>query len=213
MPVDNARGNRASGEIPWSLYGAATLLMTGAVSLALALHGTGEEGLRFASTYSARVSLLFFLLVFLASALARLRPGPAARWLMARRRHAGLTFAWTHLLHLGVFVAYFVAVGHGPSPLTLWVGGAGYLGVAVLALTSNDRAQRVLGASWRRLHVVLVHYLWLVFTLTYAGFLAKPGQTARAVLGLSVCLAALGVRIASRAAQKTVLTPGRPPSS
>src|SRR5579871_2620869 len=117
--TDNRRWLRVP--VPWGLYLLATVLIVAVVVLAIALQGTGTEGLRFASRYSARVSFSFFLVAFSASALARFVPGAATSWLLLRRRHLGLAFAWAHLLHLGIFVTYFFSAGTTPPAMLRWV--------------------------------------------------------------------------------------------
>lgn len=183
--------------IPWKLYAGTTALVAAVVGAAILLYGGGTEGLLLASRWSARVSFFLFLPSFLASSFARLAPGPGSQRLMAARRHVGLAFAWAHLLHLCVFTSYFVVLGKIPSATALWVGGAGYVAVALMAATSNDAAQRALGRGWRRLHLLSAHVIWAVFTLTYAGFIGSPGHRARGILGVAVCLAAEAVRMAA----------------
>lgn len=204
FPMQNSQ---SPGKVPWGLYAAATLLVVASLALAFVLHGTGTEGLRFGSRYSVRISFPFFLLAFSASALSRLVPGATVAWLVDHRRHLGLTFAWTHFLHLCIFVGYFVSIREAPPPVLLWVGGGGYVCVALLAATSNDFAQRALGRSWARLHSALMHFVWLIFLLTYALALAKPERQLAGAAGVTICLLVLGLRIASRRRRSAVGTP------
>ncbi|HEX4847222.1 MAG TPA: hypothetical protein VFV30_03695, partial [Novosphingobium sp.] len=64
-------------------------------------------------------------------------------------------------------------------------------------LTSNDAAMRALGRNWKRLHTFGIHYVWLIFTLAYAGRLMEAETRPEALYGVSLCLAALAVRIAA----------------
>lgn len=154
---------------------------------------TGEEAVRGVVRATARSSLVLFLGAFLASSLVRRWPGPLTRWLIVNRRGVGLSFAVSHLFHglalvsLAVWYPSFTArVGMA----TRVVGGLGFLAVAVLAATSNDWSVRTLGPRrWQQLHRVAVHYVWLVFFLTYLG-------SHRVLAG--VLLAALGLRLARR---------------
>jgi DMSO/TMAO reductase YedYZ heme-binding membrane subunit len=184
--------------IPWKLYAGVTAATSAVVSVALFLHGAGPEGLLVASRWSARVSISVFLTSFLASSLARLSPGPASHWLMRERRHVGLAFVWAHFLHLCVFTSFYVTSQKMPSASAGGVGGAGYVAVALMAATSNDRAQRALGQRWKQLHLVLAHMVWTAFTLTYAGFMAAPVYRTRGIVGVAVCLGALGLRMTAR---------------
>ena len=77
-------------------------------------------------------------------------------------------------------------------------GGLAYLFIFAMALTSNDAAMRALGKNWKRLHTVGIHYIWLIFTLAYAGRIFEPGTRVEGLIAVPLALAALGLRIASR---------------
>jgi hypothetical protein len=135
--------------------------------------GVGEESLRRVIRWTARTSLLLFLAAFLASALRRRWPGGFTRWLAQNRRYVGLSFAWSHLLHLLAILALArwapQAFADVPA-VTLVFGGGGFVVVALLAVTSNDAAVAWLGhARWSRLHRAGLYYLWFIFAFTYLG--------------------------------------------
>jgi sulfoxide reductase heme-binding subunit YedZ len=68
--------------------------------------------------------------------------------------------------------------------------------IALLAATSNDAAVRALGPRrWSALHAVGIHYLWLVFAVTYAGTAAHSAFHAVVTAAL---LAALALRWTTR---------------
>jgi DMSO/TMAO reductase YedYZ heme-binding membrane subunit len=160
----------------------------------------GAEELRAALRVTALTSVACFLAAFTASALVRLRPSPATRWLLAHRRYLGLSFAASHAIHALVIAALerrtnFIA---GYDPTTLVGGGLGLVATALLAATSNDAAVRQLGArAWHRLHKVGVYYIWIIFVFTYMGpALASPYH---ALMTLAL-VAALVLRLAARRA-------------
>jgi DMSO/TMAO reductase YedYZ heme-binding membrane subunit len=145
----------------------------GAVAVGLAAGGAGAEGWQLAARYTARVSFLLFLPVYLASPLRRLAPGPATRALVARRRALGLGFAAAHVVHLGALLRFARLSGEPPDLPALVVGGAAYAALLAMAATSNDAAVRRLGRSWRVLHRTGLHLLWFVFAFSYLGRLGR----------------------------------------
>lgn len=73
-----------------------------------------------------------------------------------------------------------------------------------MAATSNDAAMRALGRNWKRLHTFGIHTLWLIFTLSYSLRLLDPDTRPEAMYGVTLCLAALALRIAARRRTKPV---------
>lgn len=192
---------RIERRIPWWLFGAVLAVVGAIVAASIAAWGTGEEGLLHITRYTARFSFLIFVTVFAGAALAQLFPSPLTRWLRRNRRYMGLSFALAHFLHLGAIVAYHRAIGEVPGIVTIVGGGGAYLFIALLALTSNDWSVRKLGPkTWRRLHLVGISYVWLIFMNSYVGRLMsetppepKPIFAVTAGLGFL----ALGLRIAA----------------
>lgn len=121
-----------------------------------------------AARWTARAALPLFLIAYLASSLLRLWPSPLTRALVQRRRQWGLGFALAHTIHLGA-LAYNVLVFAPRSWETVIAGGMAYGAIYLMALTSNDASVRLLGRWWKRLHQFGIHYIWLIFTLSYAG--------------------------------------------
>jgi DMSO/TMAO reductase YedYZ heme-binding membrane subunit len=160
----------------------------------------GAEEVRATIRVTALTSVVFFCAAFTASALARLRPSPATRWLLSNRRYLGLSFAVSHLAH-GLAIAALQRRTNFLADYdltTLIGGGLGFVLIALLAATSNDAAVRWLGATtWKRLHTIGVYYVWFIFVFTYMGpALASPYHAA-----LTLLLAlALALRIAARRA-------------
>jgi DMSO/TMAO reductase YedYZ heme-binding membrane subunit len=187
-------------------FGGPRLVAAAAVAVAalcgalLSTPSPGAEELRATIRLTALTSVVFFGAAFTASALARLHPSQATRWLLTNRRYLGLSFAVSHLAH-GLAIAAlqrrtnFLA-DYDLTPLI--GGGLAFVLIALLAATSNDAAVRWLGAAmWKRLHTIAVYYLWFTFIFTYMGpALSSPYHAA-----LTLLLAlALALRIAARRA-------------
>lgn len=91
---------------------------------------------------------------------------------MANRRYLGLSVAashWWHLVAIVTLVNWYSTGGPGISPLTKIFGGAGFVMLGLMAITSNDASQRALGRGWRWLHLVGIWIVWLDFIFTYSG--------------------------------------------
>jgi DMSO/TMAO reductase YedYZ heme-binding membrane subunit len=166
------------------VYAAAAIVGTLCVGV-LALEGADTAGVRACIRGTARTSLALLLVVFSASALARRWPRPATRWLLRNRRYLGLSLAVSHGFHL-VFIVSLSAMGQGrdTSFATVYGGGLAFVLLAVMAATSNDASQRWLGAAWRRLHLLGVYALWLVFASVYLPQAADDLLSALSVLAL-----------------------------
>lgn len=189
--------------IPLALSGLTIAVLATAISIATS--GTGAEGWQMAARYTARVSFLVFMLVYLTAPLAQLFPAwtPIKR----ERRGVGLAFAGAHFVHLAALLTYLQVSGHPPALLTITLGGFAYVLIALMALTSNDAAVRRLGpANWRRLHTFGLHYTWFIFAATYARRVAAnpdmPEYVALLALAASALVIRLGIRF-SRTSQTT----------
>lgn len=157
MTTSSARRTR------WGLIALLSLIVAACALAAFAGQADAIAGVRMAIRSTARTSLLLFCAAFGAAALHARWPNAATHWLRANRRELGLSFAASHTMH-----AAALATLHHVSPDTfatlvnpaMWVlGGLGYLFIAAMALTSTNAAQRVLGANWRRLHLMGGYYL------------------------------------------------------
>lgn len=201
MAGNQARPTRFGG---FRLVAVAAALAAGLIELALASAGRGEQGWREAVRATAALSLGLFLVVYLASTLRRLVPGPATSWLLANRRYLGVSFAVVHFAHFGSIVALSRVLGASP-PLHLAVlGGIGDLLLLAMVATSFDATAERLGERrWIWLHRVGLHYVWVIFAFTYGGaaFASDrlfPGVAIAALLG------ALALRVAVHLRQRTV---------
>lgn len=168
------------------------------LALFIAPDGFTQEALLELTRLTARTSVFFFLAAFTASALLKLSRSDAARFLVMNRRQIGLAFALAHFIHLGALISYFAVSGEEPAMIAVIGGGAGYLLIAAMALTSNDAAQHRLGANWRRLHLTGSWVVWGIFLNSYAGRVAEGREPRWMFAGLALLLvAAAGLRIAA----------------
>lgn len=158
------------------------------------LHPTGEM--------SARLLIVALALTPLA------RVWPKARRLLTHRRAIGLAAFGYGMLHAGFYV---VAMGSADDMLAevgapgIWTGWAALALLIPLAATSNDRAQRVLKAGWKRLQrlaypaalLTLAHWVYV-----HDGALAAAAHFAPlALLQLLRVLFSAGARAGSNERQ------------
>lgn len=96
-------------------------------------------------------------------------------WILVRRQLGLWCFAYA-MLHLAAYTFFILGFDWaslgaelGNRPYIL-VGFMGWLGLLVMALTSNRYSQRLMGRNWKRLHRLayvvlglgLLHMLWIV---------------------------------------------------
>jgi methionine sulfoxide reductase heme-binding subunit len=175
----------------------AALLSIGAVGLAVMIGGDSLEQARLAARWTARVGFPVFILTYSASSLVRLWPHDIWKTLLRYRRQWGLGFALTHSVHL-VALSLYNSLAHSvPTLVTLAGGGGAYVILYAMAFTSNTASMRALGVWWKRLHTLGIHWLWFVFTFSYAGRLFDPERMMQGLILFPICLAALGLRIAA----------------
>jgi DMSO/TMAO reductase YedYZ heme-binding membrane subunit len=160
-----------------AIIGLTTLAALGVVAYVYAeFGGWHADGAGAAARYTARFSFPIFVAAWSASALATLWPGGWRSVMLRRRRAIGLSFAAAHFVHLAaLLIAVFVFAAQ-PSAKTVYGGGATYLLIAAMALTSNNWAVRTLGPrNWKALHTIGGLAIAIVFTVSYLGRLdEKP---------------------------------------
>lgn len=198
---------RASTLEPWRLWaGGASALLT--LSAGVLFLQPDAEGARQLIRLTARLSLLLFLLTFVASACWRFWPAGWSAALVSHRRQVGWLFATSHACHaLGIAC---LATWAEPAlwtqltpDLSRWVGGAGYVAVIAMTLTSFDGAVRWMGrARWQLLHRFCAHFIWLVFVLSC---LKRVGAAPVYALPLGLLIGAMVLRtwpVGQRAASR-----------
>jgi methionine sulfoxide reductase heme-binding subunit len=175
-----------------------TLVGVAAILLALLTGDTAAEQALLAARWTARAALPVFLVAYLASSLFRISPSPLTKSLVRRRRQWGLGFALAHTIHLGALATNVLIFGPSREPETLVGGGLAYLLILLMALTSNDWSVKKLGRNWKRLHGFGIHYIWLIFTISYAGRLADPEKFVTGAVFTPIMFGALAVRLYAR---------------
>jgi DMSO/TMAO reductase YedYZ heme-binding membrane subunit len=133
-------------------------------------HGGDVEGLRLVIRATARTSLVLFLLAFTAGATVELAPGGFTRWQRRNRRYLGVSFAVSHFIHLVALIVFAQAdqelFWKLTSPVNVVLGGAAYLLLAAMTVTSFDRTAAWLSArQWRLLHLIGGWYIWVSFAV------------------------------------------------
>lgn len=164
----------------------------------------GQGGVRAAIVLTARCSLVLFLSAYSASALARFAPSRFTRWQLRNRRYLGLSFAASHALHalaIGLFwLQYPRSFADHVRSMPVGPGLIVYALIAALAVTSNDRAVRWLGARrWKLLHNVGSLAVWLAF---FKAVLSRTATSAGYWLPVAALASALLLRLATWALSK-----------
>lgn len=190
----------------WRLTIWLSLLVLAASAVQYAIAGS-IEGVHAVTRLTARTSFLLFLAAFTASALAELFPSASARWLRQNRRYIGVTFAFSHLVHL-IFIFIYVKVDPatfwaGRTPRTLIAPSITYLFIFAMAATSFDRMVRAIGTkAWGWLHWLGAYTVWFTFMISFGGRAVKSGFYIPFVAALML---AFLLRIAARLQRKKAL--------
>lgn len=156
----------------WRLFGVAAVIVAGFGLGVPALQAFDIESLRWGIRFTARSSVILFLAAFVASAAFRLAPNAGTAWLRGNRRYFGLSFAFSHLVHAGLIIAY---AAQGPehyaaavTPGMIGAGAVGYTFILLMAATSFPAPARWIGPrNWALLHIVGVHWLWVQFVIAF----------------------------------------------
>jgi sulfoxide reductase heme-binding subunit YedZ len=164
-----------------------------------AIYGDGEPAIRAYTTWTARISFIFFTGAFLASAAAYQWPNKVTQWCLRNRRYWGLNFALAHIVHFGALSMVIILTEVEPSIITIVFGGLAYLFVVLMALTSNDKSQQLLGKGWNRLHTVGGYYIWAIFAYTFAGGIFESRVSA---LYLLLAMASIGLKLKDKTTAK-----------
>jgi len=178
----------------WAIVGWASVAIAAMTLAVFAVAGSGEAGMRMLLRATARSSAVLFVGAFAASALQRRFRAGWTKWLLANRRYVGVSFAVSHLVHLGAIVGLArTAPAVAFSAVTVWLGGFGFVLVAAMTATSFDATAAWIGRrAWRVLHGFGVYYLWVVFVATFA---PKVTSEIAAVPMTALLLAALVLRL------------------
>ena len=179
-------------------YGLALVLSGIAIGAGLLAGQDPASASALVARWTARAAFPLFLLTYAASSLFRLWPGTATRALLRHRRHWGLGFALAHSIHL-VALAINLIVFDVFRPVPVLIGGGLSYGlIYLMALTSNDASMRAMGRNWKRLHIIGIHYAWIIFFQSYAGAALTSDDPDKWITGTmftGLLLAALALRI------------------
>jgi sulfoxide reductase heme-binding subunit YedZ len=179
----------------WAIVTAAIAAMCGVLVI---IYGTGPEGAHAVVRWTARTSLVAFVLAYVSRPLVQLRPTRKARAVLAYRKWIGLCFATSHGFHLiGIIAIMWPDPGafvRAQNPAVV-VALLTFILLGAMAVTSNERIKKKMSPqSWKRLHRAGMHFSWIAFTATYAGAIgASPAYAVPAV----VLFAIAGIRAAA----------------
>ncbi|MCB0535084.1 MAG: hypothetical protein KDD14_22955 [Saprospiraceae bacterium] len=151
-------------------------------ALIFLIGGLTEDSTRLAIRWSARFAVVFFCAAFGASAIRRFFKNNFTFWLRMNRKYLGITFAITHLCHLGFLVLLqkqFHPVFTLAKTTSLLAGGTAYFFVVAMLLTSFDTfSKQLTPRQWKVLHTVGGWWIWAIFfnsnlknVLKYPGYL------------------------------------------
>jgi DMSO/TMAO reductase YedYZ heme-binding membrane subunit len=197
----DARVDRVEAAI---MVGAAVLSFTVA-GLILATGDDPREATRLALRTTARLSFVYFMLAFVATPLARLRPSDATRWLVRRRRAFGVAFGGSMTIHVGCIARLYGLYAPERPPMVtdadFFVGVPGLVLVALMTITSFMAVRRrMTPALWRRLHRTGLWVVWSIFFLCLVDSVGRK-ETDHPVTAyyafIAVLLAGLSLRVAA----------------
>lgn len=187
----------------WTLFGVVAALILAMAALILAFTPDVVAGVRSVIRATARTSFVLFLAAFTASSLVALVPNGFTRGLMRERRYVGLSFAFSHLVHLVAIVSYGVLSPEfwpSRSALTNAPGTAGYAFILLLTVTSfRAVSRRMTPAAWKRLHTLGMWVIAAVFG--YSFFKRIPTISVLYAIPFSILCAAIAVRLVGKWAQ------------
>ncbi len=149
---------------------AAALLSFTVAGTVLVAGDGGREATRLALRLTARLSFVYFMVAFVASPLARLRPGTFSRWLVRRRRAFGVAFGASMTIHVGCILRLYTLYAPDRPPMVtdadFFVGVPGLVLVALMTITSLIAVRRrIPPRAWKRLHTVGLYAVWSIFFL------------------------------------------------
>jgi hypothetical protein len=150
----------------WAIVATAAVIEAALVGVTLARTGWNVDGISEVVRLTARVSLVLFLMAFIARPLRQLVQTPQTKWMLANRRYLGVSFAVSHAMHL----AAIISLGDRIGVASYLIGSPGYLFLIPMAITSFDGPTQWLGRKrWTMLHTAGMYVLWASFAVTYVG--------------------------------------------
>jgi DMSO/TMAO reductase YedYZ heme-binding membrane subunit len=195
------------------VVGAALVSLTVA-GIVLAAGDAGREATRLALRLTARLSFVYFMVAFVASPLARLRPGALTRWLVRRRRAFGVAFGASMSIHVGCILRLYALYAPERPPMVtdadFLIGVPGLVLVALMTVTSAIAVRRrMTPIAWRRLHRTGLYAVWSIFFLCLVDSVSRK-ETLHPIAGyyafIAVLLAGMALRLG---AARRLPSPGR----
>ena len=200
------RGERA-------LITGATLLNLGLAGALIGFVGADRSGTELALRMTARVSFVWFMLVFVAAPLHQLRPSRASDWLLRRRRALGVVFGFSMAIHVAFILRLYELHAPARPPMVteadFFIGIPGLVLVALLTLTSLESLRQRLGpVAWHRLHTTGIWVVWAIFFLCLVDSVGRK-TTDHPVLAYYAFIAVLlfGVGLRVLAARRRAASP------
>jgi methionine sulfoxide reductase heme-binding subunit len=193
----------------WPFVGVAAVAVLALVLAAIAITPDPGDAAARAVRVTARTSVVLFLMAFTAAALFRLWPNAWTRWQRRNRRYLGVSFAFSHGVHLVaiLWLQHVRPVEFAASvSVVTWIGGGlAYVFIAAMTATSFDRTAQMLGPrAWKILHTVGSYYVWLIFANSYIG---RALEMPEYIPAAGFVVLALGLRIAARVADRRAVQP------
>lgn len=182
----------------WTVFLAATGVSSLVYAAYLAVVGLNEDNVLTVLRWSARISFLLLMLVFVARPLQQLLKKPWTATLLRNRRLVGIAFAGVHTAHLGfIFFRERVSDEFDFTPTENLTGALVYLVILAMLVTSwNSTARRIGQRNWKILHTVGLYILFIAFTVQVRPVL-PDSATPISWLLLGIAIAALLVRLAA----------------
>ena len=188
----------------WRLFGALAAAVIALCAAILALHPDPVQATRLVIRVTAYTSFVPFLLAFVASSAATLAPGGFTRELMRERRYLGLSFAFSHLVHLIAIFSYGAmnpAFWPSRSVAVNTPGTIGYVFIALLTTTSfRYFARHISGQAWKRLHTAGVWVIAAVYALSFIKRI--PSVSVLYAIPLAILCIAIAIRVIGKRARK-----------
>lgn len=173
--------------------------------------GFSYRGVDIALRVTAKVSLVLFVCIFIASPLHILRPSIFSLQMMKYRRQLAIVFGLTFLQsHFTIISLHFLIdsprIWNQISLSDIFGGGLGILLLILLLVTSFKRfSSQLKPQNWKLLHKTGLYFLWFTFTYDQIEkyFLLTPrGQPEYYVPFITLLFFALGLRIISHYVKK-----------
>jgi len=137
------------------------------------VEGMNEEALLDALRVLTRIGFWWFVGAWVARPLHDLARNRVTTWMLANRRYLGLSFAAFHLMHYPIMGTIAALRGAGSwwdeyGDFVRPNGGPIMLAITIMAATSWNGAQRVLGKTlWSLIHTLGAYAVWSLFFAVY----------------------------------------------